>query len=146
MTFKHKVSTRHPMDWVMGPVAIFFGALIALGFGVFIIDDGFEWGVLLALTISLASIAVGLNCIYRIIVPKEYTTIISDDMIICKTNDDITYQVKKEDIKMISIYEGHIDSVYIEMKSNEKSPFPFAGRLNLSTFREELLLYEYPVD
>ncbi len=76
MTSEHKVSTRHSTYWVIAPVAIFFGALIALGFGAIISDDGLEWGPLFALTVGLVFSAVGLNCIYRIIFPKEFTTII----------------------------------------------------------------------
>ncbi len=146
MTFEHKFSTRHPIYWVIAPTAIFFGVPIALGFGILIMNNGIEFGPLLALAVGLAFSAAGLSCLYRIIFPKEYTTIISNEMIICKTNNDITYQVKKEDIEMITISEGDIDSVFIEMKSSERIRFPFTSWVNLSTFREELVMCEYPVD
>ena len=146
MTFEHKDSTRNPMNWIIAPIAIVFGAFIALGLGGIITGDGFEWGNLLAYVVGFAFLAVGLMCIYGIIFPKEYTTIISNEMIICKTNDDITYQVKKNDIKMISICTGDMDIVNVEMKSSEISSFPFTGMMNLSTFREELIMYDYPVD
>ncbi|RZB31677.1 MAG: hypothetical protein SRB2_04646 [Desulfobacteraceae bacterium Eth-SRB2] len=67
-------------------------------------------------------------------------------MITCITNDDVTYQVNKEDIKKITISIGDVDVVYIKMKSNKEVRFPFTSWVNLSLFREELMMCKYPVE
>jgi len=146
MAFEHKYSTRHPIYWVIAVVATPFGGLFALGFGVLIIVDGFEWGPLLALIVGLAFVGAGLFTGYRIIFPQEFATIISKEMITCKTNGKITYQVNKEDIKMVSISGMDNDKVCVEMKNNENNTVPVAGFVELSTFLEELKMHGYPVD
>ncbi len=143
MTFEQKYSTREPVYWLIGPILTIFGVPLAFGFGTIIIEEGVEFGPLLALTVGLAFSAAGLFCTYRLIFPKEFTTIISNEMIICKTNGDITYQVKKEDIGMISIPNDQDFSIFIQMHCGDKIRFPFS--VNYTTFREELMMCKYPV-
>ena len=117
MTFENKTSTRHLSSWLVATIATSLGVPIALMFGIGMIYDGFDFGSFFALTIGIVFLCAGMASVYGIIFPKELTRIVSSEMIICKSNGNITYQIKKEDIKEIFVFEGDVDAVDIEMKN-----------------------------
>lgn len=145
MSFVHKRSTRHPLNWFFAVITTFLGIPITLFFGIGIIYDGIDFGPLLGLTLGLGFSAAGLYLIYLIMVPKEFTRIISNEMIVCKLNGVVTHQFKKEDIKMIYIHSGETGSVDIEMKNNETLGLPDNYFMNLASFRQELMMCGYRV-
>lgn len=146
MTFENKISTGNPLSWLVAAIAISLGVPITLMFGIGMIYDGFDFGPLFALTIGIAFLCAGLASIYGIIFPKELTRIVSREMIMCKSNGNITYQIKNEDIKKIFIFEGDVDSVDIEMKNNEIIHFPDNYLMGTSRFRGELKMCGYPMN
>jgi hypothetical protein len=111
-----------------------------------IIYSGICFKSLLASIVGLSFLAVGLFQIRAVIIPKQYTRIVSDEMIVCKTNGVITQQFKKEDIKMIHINYGENDSVDIEMKNNETLELPYDYLMSLKSFSQELMMCGYQVD
>jgi len=146
MIFENKISTGNLLSWLVAAIATSLGVPITLMFGIGMIYDGFDFGSLFALTIGIVFLYAGMASIYGIIFPKELTRIVSSEMVICKSNGNITYQIKKEDIKKIFVFEGDVDSVDIEMKNNERIHFPDNYLMGTSRFRCELKMCEYPMN
>jgi hypothetical protein len=145
MTFEHKISTRHPKYWILAVITTFLGVPIAFVCGIVMISGDGDRGALMPFLIGLMFSAFGLFYIYRIIFPKEFTRIISNEMIVCKMDENITHQFNKKDINMIFIQDGETESVHISLKNNEELKFPPKYYMDLTTFRKELMMNEYPV-
>jgi hypothetical protein len=147
MSFIHKRSTRSPSEWIIGVIATLLGVPILFIFGIAdIIYSGISLKSFLALIVGFPFLAAGLFELHAIIIPKRYTRIVSDVMIVCKTNGVITHQCKKEDIKKIHLNYGENDSVDIEMKNNEILELPCDYFMGLKSFSQELMMCGYQVD
>ncbi len=147
MSFIHKISTRSPLKLFIGVVFTLLGVPILFIFGIVdIIYSGISLKSFVGLIVGLPFLATGLFHIHATIIPKRYMRIVSDVMILCKTNGVITQQFKKEDIKMIHFNYGENDSVDIEMKNNEILELPCDYFMGLKSFSQELMLCGYQVD
>lgn len=145
MSFIHKRSTRHPSEWFVGAIFTILGVPVFFIFGIVgIIYSGIGFNIL-ALVIGFLFLVLGLLHVREIIFPKQYTRIVSDEMIICKTNGVITQQFKKEDIKTIHINHGENDSVNIQMNNNETIELPYNYLMSLKSFSQELMMSGYQV-
>jgi hypothetical protein len=146
MSFVHNISTRSVLKWFIGVIFTLLGVPVFFIFGVIgIIYSGIGFNIL-ALVIGLLFLVVGLSQIHAIIRPRKYTRIVSDDMIICKTNGVITQQFNKENIKTIHINHGENDSVDIEMKNNTTIQLPDDYLMSIRSFSQELMMCRYQVN
>lgn len=145
MSFEHKRSTRHPLNWLLALITTLLGVPITLFFGIGIIYDGIGFGPLLALTVGILFSITGIYFIYLIIVSKELTRVVSKEMIVFKSNGVITHQFIKDDIEMINITMDEIVSIEFKMKNNETLRLPGYYYYNIAAFRNELMLCGYPV-
>ena len=147
MSFIHTRSTRSPSEWIIGVIATLLGVPILFIFGIAdIVYSGISLKSFLSLIVGFPFLAAGLFQLHAIIIPKQYTRTVSDEMIVCKTNGVITQQFKKEDITMIHINYGENDSVDIEMKNNEILELPCDYFMGLKSFSQELMMCGYQVD
>lgn len=115
-------------------------------FGTGIKYDGLSSGPFLGFLVGLLFLAYGLYHLFRIVVPKEFIRIISNESIICKSNGNMIHKFDKEDIGMIFINDQGDDiRVHIGLKSGKEVKFPGSYLMSLSTLREELVACKYPV-
>jgi len=103
MSFEHKRSSRHPINWLIAVIATFLGVPITFFCGIGIIYDSISFGPLLGLLVGISFSITGMFFIYRIIVTKEFTRVVSKEMIVFKSNGVATHHFIKDDIEMIDI-------------------------------------------
>ena len=139
------MSNRNPRNWFAAAMMTVLGLPITLIIGIFIYNGDFDLllGLILGLIVGLSFLAVGTYLFYLIIVAKEFTRIVSTEMIICKSNGVVTHQLKKEDIKTIEIWSQSTQSVNIRMRNNGTLKLNHNYWMNLASFYQELMMCGY---
>ena len=146
MSFEHKRSTRHPLNWLLALITTLLGVTITFFFGIGIIYVGKGFGPLFGLTLGVLFLITGLYFIYLLIVPKEFIRAVSKEMIVFKSNGVITHQFIKDDIEKIYITMDDTPSIKFKMKANKTRRLPDYYYYNIAEFHNELLLCGYPVN
>lgn len=146
MSFEHKRSTRHPLNWLLALITTLLGVPITIFFCIGIIFYGIGFGPLLGLTVGILFLITGTYFIYLLIVPKELIRSVSKEMIVFKSNGIITHQFRKDDIEKIYINMDDALSIKFKMKSNKTRRLPGYYYFNIAAFHNELLLCGYQVN
>jgi len=142
MNFVNKMSNRNPRNWFAAAMMTVLGLPLTLIMGIDIIYNG-DFDFLLGLIVGLSFLAVGTYLFYLIIVAKEFTRIVSTEMIICKSNGVVIHQFKKEDIKTIEIWSQSTQSVKFRMRNNGTLKLNHNYWMNLASFYQELMMCGY---
>ena len=146
MSFEHKRSTRHPLNWLLALFTTLLGIPITFFFGIGIIYYGIGFGPLLGLTVGILFLITGIYFIYLLIVPKELIRSVSKEMIVFKSNGVITHQFIKDDIEKIYINMDDTPSIKFKIKAKKTRRLPGYYYYNIETFANELVLCGYPVN
>ena len=143
MSFEHKTSTRSPIRWILAAFMLFIGVPTTLIFGYGLVYLGYL--ELLPLAGGIIFSFIGFALIYQIIYPSTYKRKISKEMITCNINEKITYQVKREDVELVYIFDGENYSVRILKKNKEEEILPAIFYMDFKTLQKELMMCNYPV-
>lgn len=146
MSFEHKRSTRHPLNWLLALITTLLGVTITFFFGIGIIYYGIGFGSLLGLTVGIGFLIIGIYFIYLLIFPKELIRAVSKEMIVFKSNGVITHQFIKDNIENIYISMDELITIKFIMKENKTRRLPGYYYYNIREFHDELLLCGYPVN
>jgi len=146
MSFEHKRSTRHPLNWLLALITTLLGVTITFFFGIGIIYYGIGFGPLLGLTVGIGFLIIGIYFIYLLIFPKELIRAVSKEMIVFKSNGVITHQFIKDNIENIYISMDELITIKFKMKENKTRRLPGYYYYNIREFHDELLLCGYPVN
>jgi hypothetical protein len=119
---------------------------MTLFFGMGIIFDGIGFGPLFGLTIGFSFSITAIYFIHQLVFLKEFTRVVSKEIIVFKSNEVITHQFKKDDIEMIHIDMHEMPYIEFQMKTNKKIILSGHYTFNVAALRKELMLYGYPVD
>lgn len=120
MTYSYKYSTRHWSYWLAAILSNLIGWPVVIMFGIGGYTEGFEGGILFAFSIGVVFIVCGAFFIYRIKNETMYEGMVSAERIICKKNDEITYEVSRGDVDHIAMSLVDFDSIYIYLKNNKR--------------------------
>ena len=143
--FVHRHTTRMIPLLVLALLFACAGIVILAGAIYLTAWKGWETGRIVMFLAGGMMAFGGIYYVIRYFFPLEMVSEITDERIVCRRNGTVRFDIRRDDMRVVEISVGSIETLYVEMKDGRRIRIPPAYFWDFEKLHQHLRLCDYRV-